>query len=170
MLCQRVNHFWSLRIKHVVAAACLLASVNASPASAQTVRITKLADVDFATVANLGADQTRTQSVCAFSSTTGGRYRVTASGSGSGGAFTLASGARTLAYEVQWNSAPGQATGISLSSNVARGGFTSAARNQQCTSGDATTASLIVVLRAAQLSAASAGAYTGTLSIILAPE
>ena len=153
-----------------VAAAAMFACLCAAPAGAQNVRITKLGDVDFSTIANLAVDSSRSQSVCAFSNSATRGYNIRASGSGTAGAFTLADGAQTLSYEVQWNAGSGQPSGTSLSPNVALTGLVSSATQQQCNSGPSTSASLIVLLRSAALGGATAGTYNGTLTIVLAPE
>jgi hypothetical protein len=139
-------------------------------AQAQQVQISKLTDVAFGTIANFTTDQTNSQSVCAYSSATGGRYSVTASGSGSGGAFTLASGGSQLAYEVQWAATANQTTGVALTPGVALTGQTGNGLTATCFFGFVPTASLITILRASALSAASAGTYSGTLSLLIAPN
>jgi hypothetical protein len=95
---------------------------------------------------------------------------VTASGSAPGGAFALTSGGALLDYEVQWSTAAGQASGTQLSPNMPFGGFISLATQQSCNSGPATSASLILLLRSTALSSARAGAYAGTLTLIIGPE
>lgn len=151
---------------------CGLGGLWADPAAAQAsnVRITGLSDVAFGTLSTSGADAILSQSVCAYSNSATKGYRVTASGSGASGAFTLASGARTLAYEVQWNKLSGQASGSSLSPNVALTGQTSTATQQACNSGPATSGSLIVIIRGSSAGIATAGSYSGTLTLVLAPE
>jgi hypothetical protein len=133
------------------------------------VKISALSDVAFNTIANLTVDSVKAQSICVYSSSPTNGYHVTASGPG-GGAFTLTSGSNTLAYEVQWNASTGQSSGTQLAANVATGGFTSTATQNSCNNGPATTASLIVVLRTAALSTATAGTYTGTLTLVIGPE
>jgi hypothetical protein len=166
-----INHVRSWFVKHLpLAVICLALLATGGQADAQSARVTGLNDLAFGSVTNLEVDAMRSDSLCAFSSSASAGYSVRASGSGAGGAFTLASGTRTLAYEVQWSSATGQSTGTALSSGVTQGGFKTAARNQQCSNNPTSTASLIVILRAAALSSATAGAYSGTLTIILAPQ
>ncbi|WP_150531646.1 hypothetical protein, partial [Staphylococcus aureus] len=94
------------------------------PASAQNVQITQLSDVSFGTITNMGVEQVRSQSVCAYSGLLGGRYSLTAAGSGAGGAFTLSNGASVLPYEVQWNTSAGQSSGTNLVSGTALTGQT----------------------------------------------
>ena len=141
-----------------------------SPAiAANTVQITKLTDVNFGTIST-AADSVNGQSVCISSQTPTRGYNVRASGSGASSAFTLANGTRTLGYEVQWNSTSGQTTGTGLSPNVALTGLISTATKPTCASGPATTASLIIVIRSAAASTATAGSYSGTLTLVFAPE
>ncbi len=70
------------------------------------VRITGLADVSW-TNQDPGTAATNAQDVCVWSNTSTKGYTVTASGDGASNAFTLANGALTVPYSVQWNaSAP----------------------------------------------------------------
>lgn len=150
----------------------LLLAGSAQPAGAapKRVRITGLSDVAFGTIANLGVDDVGSQSVCIYSQTTTNGYNVTANGTGSGGAFQLASGANLLPFDVQWNSSAGQTNGTQLSPNVPLTGLVSSAMAQQCTSGPATSASLIIILRSAALASTTAGTYNGTLTLVFGPE
>lgn len=141
--------------------------VFAVPAAAQGVRISNLSDVTFNTIANVGVDQVRSQSVCAFSGLLGGRYALTASGSGAGNAFTLANGSSTLAYEVQWSGTSGQSSGTNLVSGAPLTGQTMLL---SCPVLQTTNSSLIVILRGTALTTATAGDYTGTLTIMLAAD
>lgn len=144
---------------------CLIAM----PAQAQLVNITRNSDVAFGSITNLNVDVTRNQDICIYSSALFGRYSVTASGSGAGGAFTLSNGGATLAYEVQWSSSAGQTSGTTLSAGTALTGLTSSALLPACTLGPS-TASLIVVLRSSALTSAQAGSYSGTLTLLIAPS
>jgi len=148
----------------------LALAMQSNMASAQRVRVTNIADVSFGLISNLQADSRQSQSLCVFSQGTGGAYSVSASGSGAGAAFTLSSGSDALPYEVEWSPQSGQATGTSLMPGVPLTGQTSAATQQSCNSGPATSASLTIVLRAAQLSQARQGSYSGSLTLLVAPE
>ena len=139
-------------------------------AASNKVRITKLSDVAFGTIANLGSDAVRSQSVCVYSDTNTNGYNVTATGTGPGGTFRLSSGPQALSYEVQWSGSPGQNSGVQLSPSLPLTGQTSSATNQMCNAGPATSASLIVVLRSTALSSATAGTYNGTLTLVVGPE
>lgn len=146
----------------------------ARPASAaSSVRISGLSDVAFGTITNFAADSVQSQSLCLYSkSPPANNYRVTASGSGAGGAFLLGSGSNTLAYELQWSDVPGQSAGSQLLANqpLTAQHSTASTSVDDCSKGPATTASLIVILRSAAIAAASSGTYTGTLTLLVAPE
>lgn len=146
--------------------------VMAAPASAASnkVRITNLSDVAFGTIANLGADAIRNENVCLYADTNTNGYNVTATGTGPGGSFQLSSGSNALGYEVQWSSSSGQTSGFQLTPNVPLTGQVSTATHQVCSTGPVTTASLVVVLRSTVLSSARAGAYSGTLTLVVGPE
>lgn len=140
-----------------------------SPAAAQIfqnlVQISKLSDVAFGTIANIQSDQVQSQSACAFSGLLGGRYSISASGSGRGGAFTLANGSATLPYEVQWSTTAGQTSGTALTPGASLTGQTMLL---SCPLLATTNSSLIVILRGTSLGSATAGSYNGSLTLILA--
>jgi hypothetical protein len=135
-----------------------------STAHAQSVQITQLSDVAFGTITSVAADQVRSQSVCAFSGLLGGTYTITATGSGTAGAFTLANGSAALPYEVQWSTTAGQTSGTNLTSGKPLTGQTMLL---SCPVLATVNSSLIVILRGTSLSVATAGNYTGTLTVIL---
>lgn len=136
----------------------------------QKVRVTNLSDVNFGLISNLQADARRSQNVCLFSNSTGGRYSITATGSGAGSSFALNDGANLLPYEVEWSDQSGQTNGTSLVPTVTATGRVTAASQQTCNSGPATSASLIVVLRASSLAQAREGDYSGSLTLLVAAE
>jgi hypothetical protein len=127
---------------------------------------------------------TSVQNVCVWSNTPTRGYSITASGSGPESSFVLANGSRAAAYSVAWARSPGETSGTSLNPDTALAKLTSAAAAASCTSGQATTASLIVTVALARhrltqasysgaLSAQSMSnesAYTGALTLIVSPE
>ena len=140
--------------------------------AASMVRISKLVDVSLLSLDPL-VQASRSQSICVFSNSPTKGYNVTARGSGAGAAFTLSGGAGipVLPYSVQWSGQSGQTAGATLTPNVALTALTTTATQQACTSGPATTASLIVVLSPSDLQSASSGInYTGVLTLVIAPE
>lgn len=140
------------------------------PASAQKVRITNIADVNFGLISNLQSESRLSQSICLYSSSAGAAYSISASGSGTGSAFALSSGPDSLSYDVEWSPQSGQSAGTPLTPNVTLTGQTSAATHQFCNSGPATSASLTIVLRASELSAARQGSYSGSLTLLVSAE
>lgn len=150
----------------------LLSLVPTCANAATNVRITGLSNVAFGTIANFTSNLSSSQSICIYSNakTPKDPYQVTARGSGSGGAFTLASGSNTLAYQVQWSDTSGQTTGTALTTGVALTNQTTNAAASGCTTGPITTASLIIILPSTEVQAAGAGSYTGTLTLVIAPN
>jgi hypothetical protein len=140
------------------------------PAAAQKARITNISDVSFGLISNLQADSRQSQNICVFSQSTGGAYSISAAGSGSGSSFVLSSGTNSIAYEVEWSPQSGQTSGTSLSPNVALTGQASSATHQSCNSGPTSSASLIITLRSSELSQASEGSYSGSLTLLVAAE
>ena len=143
-------------------------SINASVPN--RVQLTGLSDVFFLNqdpaTAALNA-----QSVCVWSNTSTKGYNVTASGSGAASAFSLSNGALTVPYTVEWSGTSGQTSGATLSAGSAVTGLTSAATNATCSSGASSSASLIVKISTASLQTMQAATtYTGTLTLVVAPE
>jgi len=143
--------------------------INASVAG--RVQISGLRDVTFADV-DAGVAQSDAQDVCVWSNTNGRKYNIKASGSGSGGAFTLASGALDpVNYTVEWNALAGKATGTGLVNGTGLAGQASVATAPTCASGPTKSASLIVKMDTTNLQNMQAGAtYSGTLTLVVAPE
>lgn len=135
------------------------------------VRISGLSDVTFSNV-DPSVDATDAQNVCVWSNTSTRGYSITATGSGTGGAFTLASGALpAVPYAVEWALSSGQTSGTSLAAATALTGQTSTAINQDCSAGPSASASLVVSIASATLQSMSAGVtYNGTLTLVVAPE
>jgi hypothetical protein len=158
-----------------LAACALLAAAMETPAHAANVQVSGLADVNFGMINSL-SDQSNNQnvSVCSYQDSLQGwlaalPYSVVATGSGKNSAFTLSSGAGTLAYDVQWADSPNRTTGTMLQAGVTSGNFDNAASLLACLR-PPENASLIVTIRAAQLTSATAGNYSGTLRITIVPD
>jgi hypothetical protein len=151
-------------------AALLASTLIATPLAAQEVSISGLSDVNFGALRPT-SEARRAQSVCVFSNLPARGYMVMAQGSGSGGAYVLDAGsARELPFTVEWSDRPDVDSGIPLVPGQPLGGLASTATDATCGSGPARTASLVVVLRAADLAAARAAAYSGTLTLTIAPQ
>lgn len=142
-------------------------------AEAQTAQLTKLTDINFGSIASPASDANSSQNVCAFAAGLSGRYGMRASGSGTGGTLTLSGGGASMPYEVQWAASSNQTSGTALPANTTVGGFADGLAtvvDQSCSLLAATSASLIVIIRAATLNGATAGSYSGTLTLVIAPQ
>jgi hypothetical protein len=133
-------------------------------------RITGLTDVSF-----LNQDPTiaasSAQDVCVWSNTATKGYTITATGNGTGSAFTLSNGTTTVPYSVEWAASSGQTSGTALTAGTASAGLTSTAVNQTCSSAPAASATLLVKMTTANLGTMTAGSnYTGTLTLVVTPQ
>jgi len=140
------------------------------PALAQSAN-PPLSNVAFGNVTSLSLDLRRAQNTCSFAGVFPITYTVTATGSGTGNAFTVTNGTSTVSYEVQWAQTANAASGSNLTANVALtnqsgGGIVT---GLTCFLG-LTNATLIVIVRAGQLQQATTGSYSGTLSVVLAVQ
>jgi hypothetical protein len=145
-------------------------SVSIGASVPNRVQISGLSNVDF-TNQDPAVAAVSAQNVCVWSNTSTKGYNVTASGSGTASAFTLANGAATVPYSVEWSQTSGQSAGTSLGVGTALTGQKSTATNALCASGPSSTASLIVRMSTASLQSMPAlTVYTGTLTLVVAPE
>jgi hypothetical protein len=145
-------------------------SISIGASVPNRVQLTGLSDVSFANQ-DPATPASNAQNVCVWSNTATKGYNVTASGSGAASAFTLASGAATVPYSVEWAGSSGQASGTGLTSGSALTGLTSTATSATCASGASSSASLIVKISTASLQTMQAATtYTGTLTLVVAPE
>lgn len=162
--------FESISIVRLMLAVLALGLCPGLANAASQVRISGLTDVAFGTLANFTPDTTKSQNICIYSSVSTHRYSVTATGSGTGGAFTLAAGTSTLAYEVQWAASSGQTTGSALTAGTPLTGQVANTTSSSCLTNTTPTASLITILRASAAGSATAGSYSGTLTLLIAPN
>ena len=144
-------------------------SVGISATIPGRVQISGLSDIAFGTV-DPSTAASSAENLCVWSNTSGKGYTVTALGSGTSNAFTLTDGTNNLAYSVEWAGTTGQTSGTALASGTALGGLTTTAVNPTCSTGAASTASLIVKMSQANLQAAVASSYNGTLTLVVAPQ
>lgn len=155
--------------KHLIFAAVLLSA--ASPAMADSARISALSDVNFGAIVN-SADQTSSQSVvvCSYKNNPQSLpYSVTATGSGIAGAFQLSSGAAILPFDVKWTDSAGQNGGTLLQPGTPVAGLGNGATGFACPTQGA-NASLTVTIRSADIAGAPAGNYTGFLQLMIVPQ
>jgi len=132
------------------------------------VRISGLNDIALGTWSGTG-DMTGSDSLCVWSTTR--KYAVTATGSGASSAFTLTSGGTTpstIAYTVQWADSSGASTGTAMTAGTPVTTRNTTATSTTCAGG--TNATVLVRVAETDLAAAPAAAYTGTLTLVVAPE
>jgi hypothetical protein len=145
-------------------------TVSISASVPSRVQLTGLTDVAF-TNQDPAVAAANAQNVCVWSNTSTKGYNVTATGSGTSSAFTLANGSLTVPYAVEWAGSSGASSGTALATGTALTGLTSTATSPTCSSGASSTASLIVKISTANLqSMQAATSYTGTLTLVVAPE
>ena len=134
----------------------------------QLARISALNDIALGTWTGTGG-LSGSDSLCVW--TTTGAYNVTATGSGAGGAFTLDDGSGgTLAYAVEWADTAAAGAGSAMTAGAALNGQNAAATSTTCNGGANLDATVLVDVIEADLAAASYGNYTGTLTLVVAPE
>ena len=145
-------------------------SIGITLSVAGRVQISGLSDVAFVAVSPDAAAMSA-QDVCVWSNTATKGYSVTASGSGAGDMFELASTSRTASYSVAWNDAAGQSAGTPLSAGAALSGQTSSAASPDCTSGGADSSTLIVTVDPVALQNVEPDTtYAGALNLLVTPE
>jgi hypothetical protein len=145
-------------------------SISVSASVPNRARISGLTDVAF-TNQDPATAASNAQNVCVWSNTVTKAYTITASGSGTGGAFTLSNGTSIVPYSVGWAASANQTTGAFLTAGTASGSLTSSANNQTCASGPAASASLIVGISTVDLGTMDAGSsYTGALTLLVTPQ
>jgi hypothetical protein len=145
-------------------------SISIGASVPNRVQISNLADVSF-TNQDPSVAASNAQNVCVWSNSSTKGYNITATGSGAANAFTLSNGAATVPYSVEWAGSSGQSSGTALSSGSALAGLTSTATNPTCSAGPSSSASMVVKITSASLQGMQAAtSYTGTLTLVVAPE
>ena len=145
--------------------------INISASVPSRVRISGLSDINFGSLEPTSTAR-RNQSVCVWSNSSTRGYKITALGSGAGNAFELGgTGLTAVPYSVEWAASSGQTTGTSLTAGSPSGGLVSTAVTSACNAGPSSSASLIVSLSSSTLESMTAdAAYTGALTLVVAPE
>lgn len=106
---------------------------------------------------------------CVGTNAPANRFRVAATGTGIGGAFTLSSGASTLPYSVSYDDGTGFAQMTPGTYLTNRKGIALAAASNCQTSGSPLE-TIQVRIPEASLAAAPSGIYAGVLTMTVAPE
>lgn len=130
------------------------------------VQISALDDIALGTYTG-GGNMTGADDLCVYSNN--GGYDITATGNGAGNAFELIGAGANIPYTVEWATTAGAGTGTALTTGVTlasqTGTFTG---GPNC--GGVDNAQVIVTVDSADLAAAPADAYTGVLTLLVAPQ
>jgi hypothetical protein len=114
-----------------------------------------------------GSGQLRqTDSMCVGTSQSPFRYRITATGSGAGGAFTVTNGISALPYTLEHRGASGAFQTMTAGTALTGQRGSSLAT---CNAGT-NTARLRITFTEPNLLGATAGSYSGTITLVVAPE
>lgn len=142
-------------------------SVDVSVDIGQLIKISNLKDIQLGAYAGGPNPLSASSDFCVYRNGSD-KYNITMSGNGTANAFTLSQGPDVLPYSVEFvnGSTTLPVTSGTLIGNQAGANTTS----ESCSNGSANNASVTVKVENADLSAAPAGSYAGTLTVIVAPE
>jgi hypothetical protein len=140
-------------------------SLNITLTINQLVQISALDDIALGNYTG-GGNMTGFDDLCVYSNI--GAYRITATGNGTGAAFHLIGGAATIPYAVQWADEAGAATGDAMTSGTVLTNQTGTITTPNCNNGN--NARVRVTVNSTDLAAAPAQAYTGVLTLLVAPQ
>ena len=145
-------------------------SLNITITIPARVQISKLRDLQPPTFTGSGT-RSDGADLCIYTNSTAGRYRVTALGSGSGGAFKIKNQTtlEELDYALNWNDQNGASGGAPISSGTPLTNQTGADTNSTTCSGG-TNSNLQVTFSEQNLLAAKSGTYSGSVSIMVEPD
>jgi hypothetical protein len=127
------------------------------------VKISNLSDIPLAFT---GIDVSGTSAACVYRSGVTGLYNITGTGSGAGGAYTLANGPTTVAYGVEYDDGSGFSPLTSGAALPAAGGESV---NDDCATAGADNGTVQVTVLAVDAAVLPALVYTGTLTLLVAP-
>lgn len=127
-------------------------------------------DADLGPVMNTSNQATKASNVCVWSNNADKSYYITATGSGTSNAFSMANSTNPVVpYQVYWNTTSGQTTGTQLITGTKSAKLTSTATAPNCGSG--TSATLVVGIMGSDANTMlAATTYTGTLTLLVAPN
>jgi hypothetical protein len=116
-------------------------------------------------------DSAASDDVCVYSNNATGNYQVTATGSGTGGAFVLdhATLSETVPYTAKWNDASGTTGNQALSSGVPLANQGNASSSALDCAG-VPNANLEISVSEASMKANPSGNYQGNMAVLVEPE
>jgi len=129
--------------------------------------LVQISDFDDIFLGDFGGagDMTGSDTLCVYRNDPAARYEVEARGQGAGDAFVLAQGGDEIPFEVDFDDGTGFASMTAGGAALAAEGADTAST----TCGGINNATVRVTVREADLAAASGGAYTGALTLTVAP-
>ena len=116
-----------------------------------------------------------TDNICVYRNGSTGKYNLTATGNGTGSAFTITDGSTPIAYTVSWAPTKGATSGFqALTATTPKTGLTGASNSSGCGSAG-TDATLKVDVTTTELdkinpTGSTDTDVTGTLTLVIAPE
>lgn len=141
-------------------------SANISLTLPKLIRIRNMADVLFPSYSGAG-DLTFNKDITVSVNYPTGGYRITTTGSGASSAFTVAAGATTIPYAMLYNDQAGIAGTVAVTAGTPLTGQSGALRPLGTNN---LNANYQVKFLETNLQSADAASYSGTLTIIVAPE
>lgn len=146
--------------------AALLCALGTHLSVHADVRISKLDDTNFGTVATFQTVSNEDK-VCVYNSSSS-LYQLTAYGTGAASSFNLSSGTAVLPFLVKYRE--GQGSYVNLAAGQPSTVFSRAeTRRETCGGGGATNASVLIEISGSDLTSAPEGSYTGVVTLILSP-
>jgi len=132
---------------------------------ANLVRVSNLNDINLGTFAGGGGGLAGTDTFCVYRNGAG-NYNINMTGDGTANAFTLANGANTVPYTVDFVNG---ATTTAMNTGTGLAGQTGANTvSDTCAGVD--NVSVNISVSNADLSSSPAGTYSGVLTMVVAPE
>jgi len=129
------------------------------------IQVSSMSDIDLGSWNGSGA-KTGSDTICVYDNS-GGNYNATFTGNGSGSAFTLSDGSHTIAYTVTYSDG-GIASAVT--SGTALTGQTGADQSSFTCATGGLNGTITVEVPQANMEAAAANTYSGTLTMVVAPE
>lgn len=144
---------------------CLvLVAVGSARTAFGLVRISNMNDFNFGSWSGVG-NLSATDGVCIYDNGGATTYRLRFRGSGTSFAFTMANGAATLPYSVEYRDATGVYTTMTANSTTTF----STANGTSTTCGGGTNGTIRITVLETNLLAQSPGTFSGTLTVRLQP-
>ncbi|MGB5738651.1 MAG: hypothetical protein WBM54_04840 [Woeseia sp.] len=144
------------------------ALLAATVSLAADIRISDLRDVNFGSVPPTAGRLVSTMDFCVGLDKNGG-YQVIARGTGPADAFTLSNGVHNIPYSLRYSDNPGR-PGTLMRPGIPETGLNAKKRKKNGGDCNKPSASIEFAIESADLQAAGAGQYSGTLMLTVTPE